>query len=246
MKITEKAPTPLVDFLARAGFGGKREATRLIAAGRVKVNGQVETNAQRRVLPADDHVRVDQKLIKEIWPPTYILMNKPPRTISTTYDPQDRKTVYALLGKYGKVVQSVGRLDYETEGVLLFTNDGTLAHALTSPTSKVQKVYRVKVKGQVNAAELQRLRDGVDIGGFRTAPAQVHVLSRGKANTWLRIKLTEGKYRQVKRMTKAVGHPVIRLVREKFGPLEAGLLKAGQWRHLHNSEVRQLRSIAGL
>lgn len=241
MKITETHSTRLTEFLARAGFGGRREATRLIAAGRVKVNGQTVTDAKHEVVPTSDHVRVDEKLIKKVWPPTFILLNKPARTITTTDDPQNRRTVYQLLGKFAQAVQSVGRLDFDTEGVLLFTNDGDLAHLLTSPQSKVKKIYRVKIKGHPRPKALQQLRQGLDIGGYVTAPAQVRVLSRGKANSWLRITLTEGKNRQVKRMVDGVGHAVLRLVREHFGPLSADNLKAGQWRHLSEREVRQLR-----
>jgi 23S rRNA pseudouridine2605 synthase len=243
MNITDTNPTSLVDLLARAGFGGRRESTRLIAAGRVRINGQVVTDSKIEVHPAKDHVRVDEKVIKKIWPPTFILMNKPARTISATHDPQDRKTVYKLLGKYGQVVQSVGRLDYDTEGVLMFTNEGEMAHVLTSPKSHVMKVYRVKVKGSPAPQALRKLREGIDIGGYHTAPALIKVVSRGKANTWLRISLTEGKYRQVKRMVDAIGHPVLRLIREKFGPLTCDGLKPGEWRHMHDFEVRRLREL---
>jgi pseudouridine synthase len=231
----------LTDFLARAGYGGRREASRLIAGGRVKVNGQVATQVSLEIEPARDHVRVDDKHVKKLWPLTYILLNKPAKTITTTFDPGGRRTVYELLGKFAKVVQSVGRLDYDTEGVLLLTNDGDLAHALTSPDSKVTKVYQVKVKGRPTPAELDRLRRGVDIGGYVTAPAQVKATPAGPANTWLRIALTEGKHRQVKRMADAIGRPALKLIRERFGPLGVGDLAPVQWRHLRDDEVRALR-----
>jgi len=241
MSMEQRKAVSLADFLARAGFGGHREAKRLIAAGRVQLNGQPATRPDCEIIPRRDHVRVNGKLIKKLWPLTYILMNKPLNTITAAFDPRQRKTVYDLLGKYAKVVQSVGRLDYDTEGALLFTNDGELAHALTDPRSHVTKVYRVKVKGHPSFEALARLRAGVDIGGYRTAPAKVRTVQKGPANTWLRLTLTEGKYRQVKRMVAAVGHPVLSLIRERFGPLAADRLKAGQWRHLEEWEVRQLK-----
>lgn len=243
MKITETKPTRLADFLARAGYGGKREAARLIAAGRVKVNGEIVTTAALEIVPAKDHVRVDEKLIKSLWPPLYIMMNKPEKTLCAAFDPGGRRTVYDLLGKYGKVVQSIGRLDYDTEGLLLFTNDGDLAHALTSPDSKVTKLYRARIKGQITRPELDRLRRGVDIGGYITASARVHIISSGPANMWLEFTLTEGKYRQIKRMVEAVGHRVLKLIRDQFGPLEVGNLKLGDWRHLEEWEIRQLRKL---
>ncbi len=241
--MTPPAPIALVEYLARGGCGGRREAARLIAAGRVKVNGQPATNGNVEVVHGKDHVRVDEKLVKKLFPSTVILLNKPEKTITAAADPHDRRTVYACLGKYGKAVQAVGRLDWDTEGALLFTNEGELGHALTSPASKVQKVYRVKIKGHASAAELAKLRQGVDIGGYRTAPAQVRSFSVEPANMWLRITLVEGKYHQVKRMVEAIGHRALKLVREKFGPLEIAGLRPGEWRHLEDSEVRQLREL---
>ena len=228
-------------YLARAGYGGRREATRLIAAGRVQVNGQVTTNPGEEIIPDKSHVRVDGKLIKRLWPLSYLVLNKPAGAITATVDPQGRPTVYDWLGRYRQAVQSVGRLDYDTEGVLLFTNDGDLAHALTSPQSKVQKTYKAKIKGHLDPAQLNRLRQGVEIGGYVTAPAKVQALSRLEANTWLRITLTEGKYRQIKRMVEAVGHAVLRLTRESFGPVELGDLRPGQFRFLDDWEIRKLR-----
>lgn len=246
MSMEQRKTVTLVDFLARAGYGGRREAKRLIAAGRVQLNGSPINRPDCEIVPRNDHVRVDGKLVKKLWPLTYILMNKPLNTITAAYDPRERQTVYEFLGRYAKVVQSVGRLDYDTQGALLFTNDGELAHALTDPRSHVAKVYRVKVKGHPSPQALARLREGVEIGGYRTAPAKVRKLEEGPANTWLRLTLTEGKYRQVKRMVEAVGHPALGLIRECFGFLELGSLKAGQWRHLEDWEVRKLKEATAI
>ncbi len=239
--MNQNFPTSLLDYLARAGCGGRRQAARLLAAGRVKVNGKTVTKGELEVVHGKDHVRVDEKLIKKLFPPTYIVLNKPERTITATTDPGDRRTVYTLLGKYSNAVTAVGRLDWDTEGVLLFTNDGPLAHALTAPASHVPKTYRVKIKGHASPAALEKLRQGLDIGGYRTAPALVRMVASEPANMWLRITLTEGKYHQVKRMVEAVGHMTLKLVREKFGPVELGDLASGAWRHLQEWEIRKLR-----
>lgn len=230
-------------YLARAGYGSRREATEIIAAGRVKLNGEVQTNPLLEFDANQAHVRVDGKLIKRLWPRTYILMHKPVGSITATKDTHKRPTVYELLGRYRTVVQAVGRLDYDTEGVLLFTNDGGLANALTSPGSKVPKIYRVKVKGHPSPMALEKLRTGVDIGNYVTQPAKVKFASRLKANSWLRITLIEGKYRQIKRMTEVVGHPTLKLVRVAFGPLILGKLPPGKIRHLENWEVQKLNKL---
>jgi len=241
--MTDKHPMRLNAYVARAGYGSKREATKLIAAGRVQIAGQVVTNPLEVVDAKQTHVRVDKKLIKKLWPLVYVAMNKPARTITATKDTRDRNTVYELLGKLRPVVQAVGRLDYDTEGVLLFTNDGEMAHALTSPKSHVAKIYRVKVKGHLRRDSLRQLRQGVDIGGYTTLPAQVKVQRRLQANTWLVMTIHEGKYRQVKRMCEAVGHPVVRLVRDAFGPIRAESLKPGEHRYLKEWEIKKLREL---
>ncbi len=240
--MSDQQPLKLCLYLARAGHGSRRETTKIVAAGRVTVNGQVETNPLVDVVPGKTHVKVDGKLITRLWTPVYIVMNKPAGTITATEDDRDRPTVYDLLGRYRKVVQSVGRLDWDTEGVLLFTNDGDLAHALIDPKSHVTKTYRAKVKGHPPREAINRLRRGVNIGGYVTASARVRVVQKTDANTWLEITVVEGKYRQIKRMTDAVGHPVIKLTREAFGPIKATGLKPGQYRHLEDWEVNQLRS----
>ena len=241
--MTDEIPLRLNAFLARAGYGGRREATRLIAAGRVQVNGRLETNALAEIDPNRAHVRVDGKLIKRLWPLTYLMLNKPAGALTATRDQHRRRTVYDLLGRFRNVVQAVGRLDYDSEGLLLFTNDGDMAHTLTSPKSQAPKTYRVKIKGHISGKAMQKLRHGVDIGGYFTAPAKVKSQSRLKANQWLRITLTEGKYRQVKRMLAAVDHDVLRLIRTDFGPLSLGELPQGKFRHLEDWEVRRLRAL---
>ncbi len=241
--MTDPQPMKLNLYLARAGRGSRRETTKIVAAGRVTVNGQVETNPLVEVWPGKTHVKVDGKLITRLWTSVYLVMNKPAGTITATNDDRDRPTVYDLLGRFRQVVQSVGRLDWDTEGVLLFTNDGDLAHALTDPASKAPKTYRVKVKGRPDRKALMQLRVGVDIGGYVTAPAAVRVLQKMEANTWLEITVAEGKYRQIKRMTEAVGHPVLRLVREAFGSIRADGVALGRFRHLNDQEIRELRAL---
>lgn len=220
-------------WLARAGVASRRKADELIKAGRVTVNG--EPGQLNTFVAADDDVRLDgDPLAKQKL--AYVLLNKPPGTVTTARDPQGRRTVVDLVEHASRVVP-VGRLDADTTGALLLTNDGDLAHRLAHPRYEVDKVYEVECWSQPTDADLQRLRDGVELEDGPTRPATV----RRIAGALVELTIHEGRNRQVKRMLEAVGHRVKRLHRSRYGPLEVGGLEPGAWRELEASEVEQLR-----
>jgi 23S rRNA pseudouridine2605 synthase len=224
-------------YLARAGVASRRRADELIAAGRVLVNG--ELGKLNTVVRSRDVVEVDgQRVSAQTL--TYVLLHKPPGVVTTTRDPQGRPTVVGLVDHPTRVVP-VGRLDADTTGALLLTNDGPLAHRLAHPRYGVEKVYEVEVDGTPGEEALRALRDGVLLDDGRTAPAGARVLRRGRASSLLELTLHEGRKHQVKRMCEAVGHPVRRLHRSRYAGLDLRRLEAGQWRELEAGEVAALR-----
>lgn len=228
----------LQKVLARAGFGSRRTCDDLIAAGRVTVNGEV-AELGRRVDAEHDKIAVDG-VAGSVRPGlVYYLLNKPRGVISTSTDPQDRPTVIDLVPSEPRVF-SVGRLDLDTEGLLLITNDGDLAHRLTHPSLSVEKAYLVQVEGTPSPAAIRRLREGVELEDGTTSPAKVSLTPPNL----LRLVIHEGRNRQVRRMCAAVGHPVVRLARYRIGPLADPSLAPGKWRHLEPSEVRGLEQAA--
>lgn len=224
----------LQKVLARLGFGSRRTCEDLIAAGRVTVNGE-RAVLGRRVDPDRDAVAVDDAPVGIRPGLVYYLLNKPAGVVTTAADPQGRATVVQLVPDEPRVFP-VGRLDADTEGLLLLTNDGELAHRLTHPSFGVDKEYVAQVEGRPTRASVRRLREGVDLEDGRTAPAQAAVVGPGV----VRLIIHEGRNRQVRRMCEAVGHPVTRLVRTRIGPLADRRLKPGAWRSLTTDEVRAL------
>ncbi|MDQ3946319.1 MAG: rRNA pseudouridine synthase [Actinomycetota bacterium] len=225
-------------MLARAGFGSRRVCEELIVAARVTVNGVVATLGQR-VDPTSDRIEVDGVAVPAAPGLVYYLLNKPAGVVTTTYDPQGRPTVVDLVPATPRVFP-VGRLDYETEGLLLLTNDGELANGLAHPSRGVEKAYLAEVDGVPARAALRRLREGVVLDDGPTAPARVRVAQTVPGGAALEIVIHEGRNRQVRRMCEAVGHPVRRLVRTRIGPLVDRRLAPGRWRPLEPSEVRAL------
>jgi 23S rRNA pseudouridine2605 synthase len=228
----------LQKVLAAAGLGSRRACEILIEEGRATVNGEVAVLG-RRVDPQADRVEVDGVRVP-VRPGlvTYVL-NKPRGVVSTASDPQGRPTVVQLVPVEPRVFP-VGRLDTDTEGLLLLTNDGDLAHRLTHPSFGVDKEYLAEVEGSPTPAELRRLREGVELDDGPTAPAKASLTAPGA----LRLVIHEGRNRQVRRMCEAVGHPVRRLVRTRIGPLADRRLKPGEWRVLDVDEVRALEAAA--
>jgi 23S rRNA pseudouridine2605 synthase len=232
----------LQKVLARAGLGSRRVCEELIADGRVTVNGEVAALG-RRVDPARDAVALDGVPVVVRDDLVYYVLNKPTGYVSTASDPEGRATVVELVPATPRVFP-VGRLDYETEGLLLLTNDGDLTHLLTHPSFGVVKTYLAEVEGDVAPATVRALREGVELDDGRTAPARVKVVQRRGATTAIELGIHEGRNRQVRRMCDAVGHPVVRLVRTRIGPLRDGSLKPGTWRALTPAEVRRLYEAA--
>jgi pseudouridine synthase len=236
----------LQKVLARAGIASRRQCELLIAAGRVQVNGQVMRTLGVRVRPERDRIQVDGQTIRAEEPVT-ILLHKPAGYITSRSDPQGRPVVTSLLPRTGLPrLFPVGRLDWDTEGLLLLTNDGELAYTLTHPRYGVRKVYRAKVKGHPTPETLTRLTRGVVCDGEPLKALRVEMLHPTRQNAWIAISLDQGRYRQVRRMCEAVGHPVLKLVRVALGSIHLGSLPRGQWRPLTPTELQELRSrVAG-
>jgi pseudouridine synthase len=229
-------------FLARAGVASRRGADELISAGRVRVNGELgrfDTAVRGR-----DVVEIDGRVV-EAQRLAYRLLHKPAGVVTTARDPQGRPTVVELVPRSPRIVP-VGRLDADTTGALLLTNDGALAHRLAHPRYGVEKVYEAEVEGSPSREALATLRSGVELDDGRTAPADVRVLGRDRALTLLEIVLHEGRKHQVKRMCAAVGHPVRRLDRTVYAGLGVDGLEPGDSRALTRAEVAALRRLVGL
>jgi 23S rRNA pseudouridine2605 synthase len=229
----------LAKYLATAGVASRRACEEIVRAGRVTLGGETVTDPARDVGP-DDAVALDGRAVNAGGERVVYALNKPAGVVSTARDPQGRPTVVTLVPQTERLYP-VGRLDIDTTGLILLTNQGELAHRLTHPRFEVEKTYRAFVGGPpVREHELHQLRDGIELEDGRTAPAQVR---RVAADT-IEITIHEGRKRQVKRMCEAVGHPVKRLERVRFGPLELGDLPRGRWRRLSDAEVDALMAAA--
>ncbi|NLC07875.1 MAG: rRNA pseudouridine synthase [Syntrophomonadaceae bacterium] len=233
----------LQKVLAKAGVASRRRSEDIIADGRVRVNGMIVTEMGTKVDWEHDVIEVDGQQLKRIEEPVYIILNKPVGYVTTLRDPQGRKKVVDLVKNLPQRIYPVGRLDYDTEGLLLMTNDGELAQALTHPRFGVEKTYMVKVFGIPQPHKLKLLRDGIMLEDGPTAPAQVRLISRMDGNALLEIKIHEGRKRQVRRMCQAIGHPVMRLQRTHVGFLSLDSLKTGEYRYLTLEEITQLRKL---
>lgn len=236
----------LQKIIAAAGLTSRRKAEELIVAGRVAVNGQVVSQLGQKADPARDHIRVDGKLLTFPEQKIYLLLNKPRGYITSVSDPEGRPTVMNLVHGINTRVYPVGRLDWASEGLLLMTNDGELANALTRAALHVPKVYHVKVSGRPSTPDIARLRSGITLiesGGkprtVKTAPAKIELI-RDAPNPWYEITLTEGRNRQIHRMFEKIGHHVEKIKRIGYGPLKLDV-EPGQSRPLTQSEVAALR-----
>lgn len=214
-----------------------------MTAGRVTVNGAVVSELGAKVTPGVDSVAVDGRDVRLADGPVYLALNKPTQVMTTMRDPHARPTVaeYVPVDQYPGLFP-VGRLDYETTGLLLFTTDGELAHRLLHPRWKVPKTYRALVDGAPDVCDAKRLRKGIELDDGVTAPALVRTVRHEGPRTWMEITISEGRKRQVRRMFSALGHPVVELHRTSFGPVELGSLASGGWRHLSPEEVTALQN----
>lgn len=227
--------------MARCGVASRRACEVLIEHGRVKVNGITVTQPGTKVNPAKDRVEVDGCVIRPQRNLRYVMLNKPRGYVTTVSDPQGRPTVMDLVVDIEERLYPVGRLDADTEGLLLLTNDGWLANKLMHPRYEVAKRYRVTVRGAVDNEKLRQLADGVPLEDGMTAPARVRLIARSRHQSTMELTLIEGRNRQVRRMCQHVGHPVIALQRVAIGPVNLGTLPAGAFRHLTAAELNQLR-----
>jgi 23S rRNA pseudouridine2605 synthase len=235
----------LQKIIARAGIASRREAEQLILAGRVAVDGQTVTTLGAQADPTRQRITVDGRPLAPTKEPVYWLLHKPRGYLSTTRDPQGRPTVLDLVPR-GLRLYPVGRLDADSEGLLLLTNDGPLTHALTHPSSQVAKEYHVQVDRRIEPAELDRLRRGVTLDDGSMARAEVDVLRRAPPGRWLRFVLREGRKRQIRRMCAALGLAVVQLCRVRFDGVALGALPPGHYRPLAADEVARLRIAAGV
>jgi 23S rRNA pseudouridine2605 synthase len=234
----------LQKLIAAAGVASRRHAEELITAGRVTVNGEVVKELGTKADPEKDHIKVNGKLINpqlKAREKVYVLLNKPKGYLSSVSDPEERPLVTELLPRSLGRLYPVGRLDFNTEGLLLLTNDGDFTNFITSARNRVEKVYEVKVKGVPPDAAIQMLRRGVKLeDGTRTAPAKIDKLNETQTNAWYEVLLHQGRNQQVRRMFELIGHSVLKLRRVRIGFLTDEGLKPGHWRFLSPAEAARL------
>lgn len=228
-------------YIAQAGIASRRKADELTIAGKVKINGLVMKEPGYEVLESDI-VEVNGNTIKKDVKMVYIMLNKPRGYITTADDDKDRPTVMELVTDIDDRLFTIGRLDYNTSGMLLMTNDGDLAYKLTHPKHHVYKTYRARVAGLISNERVIRLRNGIDIGGFVTSKAVVNIIKQAERSTIVEIKIFEGKNRQVRKMFAAVGNKVLELERIAIGDLYLGHLKEGHYRKLTKQEIEYLKN----
>lgn len=238
----------LQKIIAHAGFASRREAEAMIREGRVTVNGRVVTELGSRASAGRDHVKVDGKLITRAEPHRYILLYKPKEVMTTVVDPQGRRTVIDLIRGIRERIYPVGRLDFHSEGLIILTNDGDLAFKVSHPRHGSVKTYSVKVRGVPEERIVDKLQRGITIDGKRTLPCEIRRLkttgrNQDEGNSWFEVKLREGRTQQIRKMFKAVGHPVAKLRRVAIGPISDPKLTPGDWRELTRQEVKQLATV---
>lgn len=233
----------LQKYISRCGITSRRKAEKLITDGRVKVDGNIVTELGTKIDKTKNKVQVDNKYIELEKNKVYILLNKPVGYVTTLRDEKDRKIVTDLIDGINERIYPVGRLDKNTSGLLLITNDGELTHKLTHPSFEVDKTYLALVEGIPNENKLEIFSKGLDIEDYVTAPAKIKILNKNKNESVLEITIHEGRNRQVRKMCAAIGHPVKELQRISLGDLKLGNLQESKWRHLNNEEVDFLKKI---
>ncbi len=243
MMATEEKMVRLQKIIAGSGLSSRRKAEDFIRHGLVTVNGETVMTLGTKVDPVHDHIKVNGRHLKSKQPDMFVMLNKPIGYLATLHDPDGRATIKQLLPKPSLRLFPVGRLDVDSEGLLLLTNNGDIAQACLHPRYHVQKTYLAKIKGVLEDSHLQQLRRGVTLDDGPTAPAKVKKAGKAQANSWIEISIHEGRKHQVKRMFEHVGHPVIRLKRIQFGPLNLGKLLPGKTRYLTDSEANDLRQL---
>lgn len=228
----------LQKYMARCGVASRRKSEEIILSGKVKVNGIVVKELGTTINPNEDIVTVNGKVIKPELKKIYIILNKPTGYVTTLNDEFGRKKVIDLIHGIDERIYPVGRLDYDTSGLLILTNDGNLTYKLTHPSYEVNKVYLAKVEGIPNEDEMFRFRNGLRIDDYITSKAEIDILKKYNNKSLLKIKIHEGKNRQVRKMCEAINHPVIELKRVSFAGINLSNLKPGQWRFMTDNEIK--------
>lgn len=227
-------------ILSEMGIASRREAEEMILEGRITVNGRI-AELGMKADPNRDHIKVDRKLLTKREPKVYLMFNKPRNVVTTLKDPEGRPTVKDFLEDIRYRVYPVGRLDYDSEGLLLLTNDGDFANAIMHPSKKITKTYQVKVKGIPEQKEIDRLKKGIHLEDGLTAPATVKRLKTTENNSWLEVTIYEGRKRQLRRMFDQIGHSVLKLKRIRIKGVDIGDLKPGRYRYLTPDEVTRIK-----
>ena len=236
----------LQKILSNAGIASRREAERIILEGKVSVNGKIVNELGTKASIENDNICVDNQVIHLNTRKIYVLLNKPKKIISSTSDNRGRKTVIDLISDVKDRIYPVGRLDFDSEGLIILTNDGTLKNALLNPKYKINKTYIVKIKGSINENQLDKIRKGIDLDDGRTMPAIIDLIEKSDITSKIKITIFEGKNRQIRRMLACIGYEVISLKRIEFANLNCYKLKSGQYRHLTQLEIKQLYDLTGL
>ena len=232
----------LQKYMASCGVASRRNSERMIEAGRVKVNGVTKLELGIKIDPSIDIVEVDGVKINLEKRKVYIILNKPEGYLCTLKDERGRKTVLDLV-KTEERIFPIGRLDYDTSGLLIMTNDGEIYNKVIHPREKINKVYEAEISGYPSLEEINRFCGGIDIGGYITAPAHLEIIEKYKENTLVKITIHEGKKRQIRKMCKEINHPVIKLKRISIGQITLGSLEKGHWRLLSGDELEYLNKL---
>jgi 23S rRNA pseudouridine2605 synthase len=232
----------LQKYMARCGVASRRKSEEIIASGKVKVNNTVITELGFKIDSNTDCVEVDGKLIKPEEKKLYIALNKPAGYISSVKDEKDRRTIMELVC-VNERIYPVGRLDYDTTGLILLTNDGEIYNKIIHPRMEKNKVYEASIEGFLSSEEIKKLEMGIDIGGYVTAPSNIKIIKEFKNSMYVEITIHEGKNRQIRRMFEAIGHNIICLKRIRIGEIKLGNLKEGHWRNLTEVELDSIKNM---
>ena len=243
MSIGDRTPVRVQKYISQAGVASRRQAEVMLGQGRIAINGERVTSPGVRVVPGTDTVSLDGRIVRPA-PRRWVVFHKPVGVLCTRTDPHGGKTIYDLLPEWAGGLRYVGRLDRDTSGLLVLTNDGDVAARLAHPSGRVEREYQAGVAGKITAGALRRLRRGVDLEDGPARPKRVRRVELGADEWGVTLVITEGRKREVRRMLKAVGHPVRTLVRTRFGPFRLGTLKPGGWRSAHPSELDAARVAA--
>lgn len=227
-------------YLADSGIASRRKSEELIKLGKVKVNGKIVKELGVQIDPINDIIEFEERIINKNENKIVLIMNKPKEVISSATDPQGRKTVLDLISDKFPRLYPVGRLDYESEGMILLTNDGELTNKITHPKNQIKKVYLVWVFGYPSKENIKKFSEGIELEDGKTAPAKIKLVKKGKATSLMEVEIKEGKKRQIRRMFDSLGHPVSRLVRTQIGELKLGSLEEGKYKKLKEQEIKKI------